>query len=188
VFIFEEVASKTVDVLANFKYSFAKQYFAYDSVKLDPARVTISGLASVIDTIKSLQTESTRFDGLSGTFASEIKLFNPLPGMLTIDPPSVGITIPVEKYTESEIFIPVSIKNNSSNVRIKIFPDKVRVVYLVALKDFRRVSADMFSASISLGEINKTTDTKLPVRINAYPSFARIKKIDPPELEYLILK
>jgi YbbR domain-containing protein len=188
VFMFEEVVSKTVDVVANFKYSFAKQYYIYDSVQLNPARVSISGLASIIDTITSLSTESTRFVGLSGTLETEIKLYNPLPGMLTLDPPSVGITIPVEKFTESEILVPVSIPKTSNKRRVKIFPDKVRVVYLVALKDFRKVNADMFSASIDPDALFNSNDTKIPVRVDAFPYFARIKKIDPPEVEYLILK
>jgi len=188
IFLFEEVVSKTVDVVANFKYSFAKQYYIYDSVKVEPDRVTISGLASAIDTITFLPTESTRFDGLSGTFETEIKLYNPFPGMVTLDPPSVGITIPIEKFTESEIFIPVSIPENTDSMRVKIFPNKVRVVYLVALKDFRKVNADMFSVSINQEELYNNTDTKIPVQVDAFPYFTRIKRIDPPEVEYLILK
>jgi hypothetical protein len=188
VFMFEKVVSKTVDVVANFKYSFKKQYYLYDSVQLEPAQATISGLASAIDTITKLTTESTRFVGLSATFETEIKLYNPLPGIIALNPPSVGITIPIEKFTESEILIPVSIPESGDDMRVKIFPDKVRVVYLVALKDFRKINADMFSASIDLGDIKKSTDTKIPITIDAFPFFARIKKIDPPEAEYLILK
>jgi hypothetical protein len=188
IFRFEEIVSKTIDVTPNVKFSLQKQYYAYDSISVEPKQVKVSGLAAIIDTINSLPTESTHFSHLSGTFETEIKLFNPLPGQLKLDPPSVHITIPIEKFTESETTIPISIQNVNDSLRVKIFPNKVRVVFLVALKDFRRVNPDMFSASIDMSEIDDVTDKKIPVQLGAYPSFVRIKKIDPPEVEYLILK
>ena len=187
-FRFEEIVSKTIEVIPNVHYTLQKQYYAYDSVSVDPARIKISGLAAIIDTINVLPTESTIFNDLSGTFETEIKLYNPLPGHLKLDPPSVHITIPVEEYTESETTVPISILNEHDSLRVKIFPDKVRVVYLVALRDFRRVNTDMFSALVDLSGINEISDKKIPVQVDAHPSFVRIKKIDPPEVEYLILK
>jgi len=188
IFVFEEEASKTVDVQANFKYSFKKQFYLYDSIRIIPEKVTISGLASAIDTISSIFTESTRFDGIENTFETKIKLYNPLPGAITLDPPSAGIIIPVEKFTESEITIPVSVPDNMDEMRIKIFPDDVTIVYFVALKDYRKVNAEMFKASVDLDNLDPDNDTKISVRIDAFPHFTRIKKIEPPEVEYLILK
>lgn len=188
IFLFEDIVSKTVEVIPNINYTFQKQYYPYDSIQIEPSVAKISGLSSIIDTINYLRTDRTQFSNLTETLEAKINISNPLPNQISIEPLVVTITIPVEKFTESETFIPLSIINNHENLRIKIFPDKIRVVFLVALKDFRKVNADMFSASIDLSGINMTSDTKIPVQINAYPTFVRVKKLDPPEVEYLILK
>ncbi|OQX78801.1 MAG: hypothetical protein B6D64_05850 [Bacteroidetes bacterium 4484_276] len=188
IFRFEDVDSKMVEVIPNINYTFQKQYYPYDSIIIEPAMAQINGLSSIVDTLDYLRTELMQFNNLNKTLKAEIKISNPLPGQISIDPLTVSITIPVEKFTESETYVPLSIINNTDNLRIKIFPDKIRVVFLVALKDFRKVNADMFSASIDLSEINTAYNTKIPVQIDTYPTFARIKKIDPPEVEYLILK
>ncbi len=188
IFRFEDIVSKMVEVIPNINYTFQKQYYPYDSIRIEPTMAKISGLSSIIDTIDYLRTDRAQFNNLVETLETEINISNPLPGQISIEPLTATIIIPVEKFTESETFIKLSVINNPENLRVKIFPDKIRVVFLVALKDFRKVNADMFSASIDLSEINTTSDTKIPVQINAYPTFARIKKIDPPEVEYLILK
>jgi len=188
IFQFQDVVSKTVDVIPNISYTFEKQFYPYDSLHLEPAQVIISGLSSVIDTINQLGTESVLFQNLSNSLEAEINVSNPLPLQLNIDPPTVKALIAVEKFTESKITIPITIRNESDSLRVKIFPAKARVVYLVALKDFRRINADMFSTSVNLNDINERSDKKIPIRVDAHPSFVKIKKIDPPEVEYLILK
>jgi len=188
IFQFEDVVSKKVDVIPDISYTFQKQYYPYDSLFLEPTQVNISGLSSIIDTIEYLRTESAQFQNLSESIEAMVNVSNPLPHDLDVNPPIIKASLSVEKYTESETIIPISFQNEIRSQRVKIFPDKVKVVYLVALKDFRRVNTEMFSASVDLSKVNEMNDKKIPIQIDAYPSFVRIKKIDPPLIEFLILK
>jgi len=187
-FRFEKIVSKHVKVIPDLKFTFAKQYFPYDSLRLEPDRCKISGLAATIDTISAVQTEKREFDNLSQNLNEKVRIRNPLPGQLFIDPSEVAVTMPVEKFTESELFVPVLIRNNNKNLRVKVFPDKVKIVFMVALKDFRKVSPEMFTVSVDLSKADLASGAKLPVSIDTHPAFTKIKSMEPSEVDYLIFK
>ena len=64
--------------------------------------------------------------------------------------------------------------------------DKIKITYLVALKDFKRVDQDMFLATVRVGE--EITTSKLNVEITHKPSFIKITKVEQEQVEFLVLK
>jgi len=189
LFQFSNEGSRTVPVVANVKTEFKKQYFMYDSVKISPSKVTISGLPSQIDSIRQISTEKASFTNLSETVSEELMLVKPA-GIknLEIDPSEVRVTIQVEKFTESDITVPVKIINNPKNYRLKLFPDKVNITCHVALIDFKKLNPELFFVVVDVSEISQTHDKKLKVKIRNSPDFTRISKIEPAEVEFIILK
>ena len=94
------------------------------------------------------------------------------------------ISLSVEKYTESTIKIPIV--NTVNEYKIKTYPDFVIVTYLVTLENFNRVNEEMFTASVNIEENNNSN--RLKVHLIRKPSFVRITRIEPEEVEYLLLK
>jgi hypothetical protein len=104
--------------------------------------------------------------------------------VIKILPKEVEISLSVEKYTESTIKIPIV--NTVKKYKIKTYPDFVVVTYLVTLENFNRVDEDMFTASVDFEE-NKSSN-RLKVNLLHQPSFVKITRIEPEEVEYLLLK
>jgi len=189
LFQFANEVTKTVPVVADLKTSFKKQYFLYDSVKITPSKVTIGGLPSQIDSINYISTERASFSNLDGSITEKLKLVKPagIP-YLEMDPEEVVLSISVEKFTEGEITVPLKIVHNPKNYRIKLFPDKVKITYLVALNDFKKINPDLFAPVVDASEISESHDKKLTVKVRTFPHFTRINKIEPAEVEFIILK
>ncbi len=188
-FYFEDRYTREVPVEAKLNLSFSKQYYAYDTLVISPATVEISGLYQTVDTIESLTTKTLTYDKLNKSINTMVAVEKPAksPG-LRIDPGEVNVKLTVAKFTESTIDIPVKIKHQPLNMRIKIFPETVSIKFLVALDDFKKINPDMFAASVDLSMLNETTGNKLEVSIDTYPAFVKIINTEPSEVDFLVLK
>ncbi|MFP4470763.1 MAG: YbbR-like domain-containing protein [Bacteroidales bacterium] len=188
-FNFEERISKQVPVTAEVTVDFKKQYFAYDSLRIDPSQVTVSGSRSRIDGIHFIKTRKTKFTGLDDDISQMIELEKPEKAPdVEIQPGEVKIMLDVEKFTEANIEVPIGKINKPAGLRVKLFPENVNILYLIALKDFNKVSQDMFSVAVDLSDVTKDEDKKLKVQLQSQPKFVRINRIEPPEVEFLLLK
>ena len=188
-FRFENRYSKKIPVKSDISVSCKKQYFVYDSVRLNPDSVIITGLKSIIDTISFIKTVSKKYSETDQTVDEKIALSkNFVSKQISLNKEEINIYIPVEKYTESEIEIPVTLKNKKDNLRIKLFPDRVKVFFMIALKDFNKISSENFSCSVDLSEIIENKDKKLRVILDSSPKFCKIIRIEPPEIDCLILR
>ncbi len=182
---FEIVSGKKVKVVPVYDFSFEKQYQLSDSVKVNPDSVMVNGPINVIENIRYVETELLQLDNVSES--QIVKVLLKLPENLSninITPEEVEVEFLVDKFTESTLEIPV--KYETDSIRIKTYPGVISVTYLVALKDYNRVDKDMFYASVEYN--NPESRKKLDVIIPRSPSFVKITKIEPQEVEYLIIK
>ena len=187
-FIFEDRVEKTIPVDINIDISLEKQFMLYDSISVRPDSIVLSGPLSMVDTIEKITIADIHLSDINKTLVLQKAIgIHENTQFLTFTPPQVEITIPVAEYTESYFDIPVRI-NNSGDHTIKTFPESVRIVYLVALKDYNKVSAEMFSCVADFGNINIETEHKVRVRVLNVPSYVKVTRIEPDEVEYIILK
>jgi hypothetical protein len=106
---------------------------------------------------------------------------------ISVSPKKIVSYLKVEKFTESNIEIPINHNAAKINKSIKLFPDKVNVSYMVALKDYKRVNESMFRAVVDFTKLDlKSAENKVKVEISKFPSFVKINKIDPEKVEFII--
>jgi hypothetical protein len=188
-FYFEDRYSKTVPIKSQINIKFAKQFFAYDTMVISPDSVTVSGLNSVISKIESVETIAVNFNDLNTSLDNNIALQIPFNDPnIQISPSEINVKLNVEKFTESEIEIPIQRINPPDGLRIKIFPEKVVIRYLVALKDYKKINPEMFRGVVDLSKITTQGGDKLNVLLKSQPQVIRILSIEPAELDYLVLK
>ncbi len=188
-FLFEGEASGKVHVKPNVSIDFKKQYFLYDSIRTEPSEVSINGLSNEIDTISFIETEHVEFKNLDDSVIVMVRLVKPnVPGNVTTDPEMVKLIINVEKFTESEITVPITEKNNTNKLRLKLFPEVVKITYLVSLKDYKKINPDMFKCTVDLSKVDENMNRKIPIITDTYPKFVKIIRLQPSEVDYLILK
>jgi hypothetical protein len=185
---FEPEKSRKLPVKANLNLTFEKQYMRYGAATFSPDCVTVKGPEKVIEKLDSASLGEIRLEQLNQSYTGE-KSF---PGdssnhHLAFIPASVSYTIPVEKFTEAGTDVPVKIIN-SNGLKIKTFPDKVKIIYTVALVDYPKVEPGMILAIADLSKINLTEDDKIKVTLESIPSFIHVSKIEPEKVEFIIIK
>lgn len=185
---FEPEKSRKIPVRATFDLTFEKQFMRQGPVTFRPDSVTVKGPEIIIDGMDSVYLGEIKLDQLNQNFTGD-KSFprDSSNENLTFSPPTVNYSIPVEKFTEAETEVPVKVIN-TGGLKVKTFPDKVKVYYTVALKDYPRVEPGMIIAAADLADVNPAVYDKIKVTLENTPSFIRINKIEPEKVEFIIIK
>jgi hypothetical protein len=179
-----EKAEKTLSVKINGEITFAQQYNISDKVQITPEQIKVYGEKSVLDTMTYVYTETTNFRNLKDTVKQTVKL-EKVP-YVHYYPENVKISIPVEKYTEKTIEVPIVGDNVPNNMIIRTFPASVKVSFFVTFSKFNTIKKTHFNASIDYNSIlnNKSGKQKLHIETDN-PSLFNIRT-NPSEVEYLI--
>lgn len=185
-FRFEPLTGKMVPVVSGLKLEFQKQFRLSDSITFTPAEVKVIGPRNLIDKITRVETEAKPVSGIEGSVSGTCMLKKPVENeQLALLPDQVAFAINAERYTESTLLVPVLPANK--NQIVKIFPEKVNVTFLVSLSNFKRINPDLFHAVIEVPESDEIK-VKAPVRLANVPGFIEVTKIDPPEVDFLVIQ
>ena len=183
-FKFEPLIGKRVPILPKLDLGFEPPYRLSGNLELIPDSINISGPDNIISNISFIETQLTKIEKIKDIVSRELPLINPDVGQLKMGVKSVKVIIHSEKFTESTISVPILALN--SGIKVKTFPSHVKITYLVSLKDFSRISTDMFNAGVIIPKENTTN--RVGVRLDKNPSFIEVTRIEPEEVEYLVIK
>jgi hypothetical protein len=184
-FLFSKIFYKQVPVKINLDYTLDGQYDVTDSIKFKPQFVTVSSIKSIIDTLSFVSTQKLNLSQLDSSVNVKVALNKGYrASLMKFSSDSVTIKLKVEKVTEAGYTIPVSITGNSENV--KIFPDKVEIICRIPLSAFPHISASDFSAEVEF-QPSSLKENKLKVNLLRTPEKVRVLKINPAEVEYIII-
>lgn len=178
----EQLDSKRVKVQPDLDLSYEKQYNRHGRIQIRPDSVTIYGPQTKLKEIDNIYTENICLKNVN----SNIDINAPLitEEMINVDNKEVNIKINVEKYTEA--IANVKIENNS-NKKLRLFPDKVKIKYIVSLTDYNIIKDNYFTVSIDTADILPENNF-LPIYLTDYPSNTRITSIEPKAVEYIIIE
>ena len=107
---------------------------------------------------------------------------------LTIYPQQVLATIPVSKFTEKDLSIPVRIKINNKDLNVAISPAKVRTQVLVALSNYHKISSADIEVYIDLENWDPEKSSTLPIKFGKMPNFVRLIRTEPQTVDLLIYR
>ncbi|MFA8300715.1 MAG: CdaR family protein [Hyphomicrobiales bacterium] len=181
-FVLETSNSKKVPIIPNINVSYRKQYDLYDSIILSPDSITLKGPHSILNEINSIQTEKINLHGLDRSKEITASLIIPNQRQVEASTYNIDIDIPVEKFTEESLDIPIT---SLGQLKIKFFPSTAKVTFKVAIKDYKKVKPNQFKI-IAIEDDNNTN--KATLSLKKYPSYIKIQKTEPKEVEYLIIK
>jgi hypothetical protein len=183
--VFESISGVKVKVVPKLILEFDKQYQLSQELQVIPDSVTVVGPKEVISNLGYIETVRKEIKKVNQTQTVSTLLALPEKVKdIKCIPEKVNIVLTVDKFTESEIEIPVLCSD--PGIEIKTFPENVKITYFVTLENFSRIDKSMFLANITYDK-NQMSD-KLKVNLLQYPSFIKIIKIEPEEVEYLVIK
>lgn len=168
--------------------NYQKQFAQSDNVNIKPRYVTISGPAEVINKITTWKTDTVKINSANDDFYGRVKLQGVKEGNLSVLPKSVIVSIPVDEYTEKTIEVPVKLINNHKYYDVKIFPQKVKVTFTTSLTNYPDLNEDDFEAVADLDLWRNNGYTVLPVKVTRSPSYSKVVKIAPQNIDFIIKK
>lgn len=183
IFKFDKLGQKWVKVKPLVTVDLEKQYQISGEITTSPDSILANGPQSVLDTLEVVTTTLKRFNAV----AEPVKESVPLPKIneVILDTSNVTVNIPVEEYTEEQLSIPVRLKDQPSDVIVKLFPEKVKLTFQVGLSRFHDIDPEDFRLSVSYKDIQEGKQ-RLKVNVELYPSYLYDLKVTPEEIEYLI--
>ncbi len=185
-FDMEKTSKKKVPIVPVYSLQFNSQFDLYKNVTADPSSVVVYGPKSILDTLKSISTNKFVREHVMSNYLVNVGLLNPDPNTLRLSISEVALNFRVEKFTESEIMIPIDLTN--VKYKIKTFPSEVKVYYRVAQIDFNKVHPRQFNISLVLNNIQVLQANELSLKLTKQPDFVRNVRIVPSDVEFLIMK
>lgn len=186
---FKPKSYKKVPVKLKALFGYKPQYQLSGNVVVQPSSIVVSGESSRLDSIKYIETESLNLNNLDHYTEKVVRLKVPENNeFITLSAPAVKVKIPVEKYTEASVEVPVNVMNLPPHTSIKTFPDKIKVTFLVSLSNYQKVSAEMFTITADYEVTKKEKSNKLKLNLTTHPSIARNVRLDTDKVEFILKK
>jgi len=182
-FEFDRVVKRKVKVKPNITYTLKKQYYLNGEIQTEPDSVWVSGAESIMDTIQYIYTENQHYKDLEKNTQRNVSLVSSK--QLDIDPGRVVLKIPLEEFTEKQLVVPVYVTDVPDNLSVKLFPDKVKVSFMIGLSHFATITEKDFNFSVSYADIESKKEI-LPVNQNVLPPNIISVTVSPENIEYLI--
>lgn len=175
---------KKVPVFANITVNPEKQYMVSGTIVAKPDSITIYGPSSKLDTTRFVLTSSETYNKVTDTLTRNIALEKP--EGIRLSHRRVVLTIPVEPFTEKTMQIPVFGSNFPDSLRLRTFPGKVEVSFLVGLSQYSNVIAKDILVELPYTKIQNHSLGKAPIHISKHIKTIKNPKIKTDSVEYLI--
>lgn len=160
--------SKKVKVNPILNINLDKQFFQCDDIKLTPDSVVIYGNKETLDSINSIDTEKFTSEKLKDTLNTY--LYIKAPEHCKVNPSKIKVTVPVEFYTQSNINIPIRVKNLPNNIVVKTIPNELNIRFLVGLSKYKEIRPSDFILSLDYEVLRKSDSDSETVILESYPA------------------
>ncbi|MCQ2297414.1 MAG: hypothetical protein MJZ51_02205 [Bacteroidales bacterium] len=176
-----------VPVLGQVDFEFSDGYGLIGEPYLLEDSIWLYGSSESLSKINQISTESAHFRRIRSTDTLRIPIkaaWEKYPD-LRVSQPYVSLVVPSGAFYEQEMVLPVSAHTADTSLHLRLYPDKVKVLLLSPnLEDEEELSEDQFQCRVAIDPEHDYA----PVRVTRFPGQVRIKKIEPENVQYVIIK
>lgn len=169
-------------------FVFAEQCGLSGEPTIQPDTVWLYGDPSILRQIPELTTSPARLTNLNDSCHIALAL-DPVwlkyPDLHT-SADSVSLFIPIDRYVEKTLTIPVRFQCDERQLQVRLHPEQVDVTLWVPVKDYDSISTDMVHVAVDYTPGNNAQ--ALPVRATHFPAGTRVKQISPSAIQYVIIR
>ncbi|HOF98024.1 MAG TPA: YbbR-like domain-containing protein [Paludibacteraceae bacterium] len=183
---YEKLSQKLLPVECKIKYSLAQQYMIVDKILLQPSKITVFGTAQQINSLKTLKTEPLLLSNLNDTVNTICRL-QPIHGV-RFTTEAIQVFIPIEKFTEKKVRLPIQVLNVPNYITIRTFPTQVEATFNIALSRFSSFDPAQIQLAVDYHQIKESASDKLQVFVIDHPSYVQNIRLSPQQVEFLVEK
>jgi hypothetical protein len=180
---------KMIAVVPRLDLDFAPRYKLYTHATCEPDSILVSGSLHVLAGINAVTTENLRFKRMDkDAEANAVLINNWISKGVYFSHASVRVNIDVENFTEASIDLPIEVEVTGADLGVKTFPDRVKLAYQVALKDFKYIDTGDFRVRVRYNHQTDRELEKLAVEVLAFPPAIQISRVIPDKIEFVLIK
>lgn len=181
-FNMEDLQSKEVAVMVPLDIHPERQFRVYGKPKVEPSVITVFGPKNTLDTLSAVHTEVLRANDVSDDFQQVLKI-DLFDGAIRSETTTVTAMVDVERYTEKEVEVPVTV---SDTLSVRFFPETMTVKCMVAIKDYGSITPASFSVMADTVQLHQLQPL-LDIHLVTVPDKVQVLKTNPDKVEYLII-
>jgi hypothetical protein len=185
-FNFQFLKIKKLPVIGNVDIHFQKQHMLVGQVHFQPDSLVVSGPSSVIDTLDAIYTEALTIKDASEPINRNIAV-QKIPGT-DAEKRRLRVIADIDKFTESDLEIPVIPINVPDTLTLKTFPKKVQVNYHVPFKIYEQIKPEDFLITVNFNDIGKENKNLLRLYLDKAPAPIKVLGWEPKFVEFIIEK
>jgi len=167
--------------------TFADQYGLYGQPIVEPSTVTLYGDDSLLATIDAVQLQAASIEGVNSTSTYKLQLDRKWLAMgdihASVD--EATLFLPVEQFVEREFEVPIEVDTPDSTLRLRLYPDEVKVRVWIAQRDINRTPD--FRVTINYADI-LAGNTNVTPRLEQFPAWLRPRSIEPAQVQCVLIK
>jgi hypothetical protein len=183
-FKMEPLDKKRLEIVPRLNLDFKSQHGLY-AVEVIPKKVLVYGPKALLDSLKNIRTEEIKLEQLSASHLTKVNLENPGAKLLRLSIDRVRVNLDVEKYTESSLVVPIDVAD--IHPMIRTFPTTTKVYFNIFLRDYNKIHANQFKVIPDIKNIKLKEVKKLGLKIIKQPKNVSNLRIDPNEVEFIIV-
>ena len=185
LFNYSVLSKKKVPVFFDKKIKFRPGYLNEDEFNLIPDSIFVIGPTNIIDTLKSVKTILFEKNDVYKSINEVIEL-SVLDNLL-FNQNEIKISSIIKKYSEKDFKIPIKILNLPDSIRLKLFPNYVRLKAIISLDRYNEISNDDFIITSNYKSLNSNFSS-LSLLLRKYPKDVKNINWYPKTVNYLIRK
>jgi len=186
-FDFSARNTKRIPVKLAYSFQYKSPYNSSGPIQLIPEYVTVSGPPEDLAHIDYWSTDSLKMVNIVSDISTKVLLKRNQKANINIYPTIVNVKIPVDEFTEKSLDISLKVLNNDG-YNIKLLPDKVKITFLTALRNYSKIDRESIEATIDVDYWKKKGYGQLPVKVSRFPGFCKLISIEPQIVDFIIKK
>jgi hypothetical protein len=185
-FSFGKLKRLKIPVIPPDEINFKPGYDQAGEWVIEPDSVWVYGTSKKVNALNGLSIQPLSQETVDSNIEEKVKLL-PI-DQIRFETESVLIKTSVKRFTEKSIDAFINIKNLPDSLSIKLFPQSLKVTFLVLVDKAESISAADFKFSCDYGQAQSKDENSLQVFMEMKPEGVSKVRWKPKKVDYLIRK
>ncbi|MCQ2375511.1 MAG: hypothetical protein MJ069_06405 [Salinivirgaceae bacterium] len=182
--LFSNFSSKKVPVQNKVKLGFERQCQVFGDVLLMPDSVWVDGPSILLDTLQAINTKPIAITHIKKNVLQEVELQQIK--NITIRQNKVTLAVPVSKFTEKILKLPVNVIDTTDKQHVRAVPSEVTVQFMVPLVEYDIVNKNDFRVEVDANNTAKMHSLQQAVDMVRSPEGVYNVSITPAVVDLII--
>ena len=183
---FSALKRKKIPVIPPSQIDFKPGYDRAGDWIIEPDSIWVYGPSQKIDTLNKYVIHQLSIDKIDQEIVEKVDI---IPwDQIKFETNKILIKVPVKRFTEKSIEVFINIKNVPDSLAIKLFPQSLKVTFLVLLDRAEAIKSGDFKFICDFEKSHLKTKNTMDIFLEMKPEGVRNVRWKPKEVDYLIRK